>query len=173
MAGATSCSYAANVAVPRAFSMLGTFLTASGFSTAASAPGLLISQRWATGGIARRVASKSYAPGSNGKRWHRADQAARDAQEDLSAHFRACSPTTRLLENRARATFENTGQISTALICGGSVETGLWRLVDGRSANLHRSLMKRSASSSRAALNRERFSRPTPNSGIVRNCRSK
>ena len=26
------------------------------------------------------------------------------------------------------------GQISTALICGGSVETGLWRSVDGRSA---------------------------------------
>ena len=36
----------------------------------------------------------------------------------------------------ARATFENTGQISTALICGGSVETGLWSSVDGRSANV-------------------------------------
>ena len=28
------------------------------------------------------------------------------------------------------------GQISTALICGGSVETDLWGLVDGQSANL-------------------------------------
>ena len=48
----------------------------------------------------------------------------------------ACSPTTRLFENRARATLANTGQISTALICGGSAETGLGSLVDGRSANL-------------------------------------
>lgn len=35
-AGATSCSYAANVADRRVYSMLGTFLTASGFSPAAS-----------------------------------------------------------------------------------------------------------------------------------------
>jgi hypothetical protein len=42
----------------------------------------------------------------------------------------------RLLENRARATFEKTRQISTARICGGSVETGLSSLVVGRSANL-------------------------------------
>jgi hypothetical protein len=48
----------------------------------------------------------------------------------------APASTTGLFENRARATLENTGQISTALICGGSVETGLWSLVDGQSANL-------------------------------------
>jgi hypothetical protein len=43
----------------------------------------------------------------------------------------------RLLENRARATRENTARTSTAPICGGNAETGLWGLVDGRSANLH------------------------------------
>jgi hypothetical protein len=35
--------------------MLGTFLTAFGFSPAASAPGLLTNQQWATGGIALLV----------------------------------------------------------------------------------------------------------------------
>ena len=45
-----------------------------------------------------------------------------------------CSPITRPCESRARATLENTGQMSTGLICGGSAETGLWSLVDGRSA---------------------------------------
>jgi hypothetical protein len=39
----------------RVFSTLGTFLTVSGSSGAAGALGLLISQRWATGGIDRRV----------------------------------------------------------------------------------------------------------------------
>jgi hypothetical protein len=50
--------------------------------------------------------------------------------------FWARWPTTRLLENRARATLANTGQISTALICGGSVGADLGRSVAGRSVNL-------------------------------------
>src|SRR4029077_12183868 len=54
MAGATSCSDA-NVAARRVFFMLGTFMIASAFSPAANALGLLISQRWATGGIALLV----------------------------------------------------------------------------------------------------------------------
>ena len=53
----------------------------------------------------------------------------------------ACSPTTKLFENRERATFGNTDPISTALIWVGSVDTGLWRflwrLVNGQAANLH------------------------------------
>jgi hypothetical protein len=54
-ADATSCSYVANVAARRVFSMLDMriSITASGFSPAANAPGLLISRRWATVGIAR------------------------------------------------------------------------------------------------------------------------
>src|SRR5262249_20742686 len=46
----------------------------------------------------------------------------------------ARSPTTRLFESKARATLEKRRQKSTAIICGGSVETGLRSLVDGRSA---------------------------------------
>ena len=46
----------------------------------------------------------------------------------------ACSRTTRVFENRVRATLEKRGQNSTALICGDSVETGLRSLEYGRSA---------------------------------------
>jgi hypothetical protein len=46
-------------------------------------------------------------------------------------------PTTRLFESRAPATLEKTGQISTALVCGGNVEVGLQCSVGGRSANFH------------------------------------
>ena len=58
MAGATSCSCAANVAAPRASAMLDVriTITVSGFSPAPNARGLLVSQRWATGGIALLVA---------------------------------------------------------------------------------------------------------------------
>jgi hypothetical protein len=43
-----------------------------------------------------------------------------------------CSPTTRRFEN---PTLEKIGQNSTVVICGGSVETGLVSLVDGRFAH--------------------------------------
>ena len=132
MAGATSCSYAANVAARRASSMLGTFLTASGFSPAASAPASPISPRWATVGIARRVGSRNYARGFNGKR-----------VAPCPSGREGCTsgPTTRLLEN-GRELRPNTGQISTALICGGSVEAGLQCSVDGQSANFHMAKQK-------------------------------
>jgi hypothetical protein len=55
MAAATSCSYAVSAAAPRACFMLGTFLTAFGFSLVANALGLLISSPWAIGGIALLV----------------------------------------------------------------------------------------------------------------------
>jgi hypothetical protein len=68
--GRTSCSRAANATAPRGSSMLGTTITitASGFSGAASVLASPISPPWATGGTARRVASRSYALGSNGAR---------------------------------------------------------------------------------------------------------
>ena len=82
-----------------------------------------------------RVESKSYAPAFNGA----ITVPSRSGREGCTSgrinESWARSPTTRLFENRARATLANTGQISTALICGCSAETGLGSLVDGRSAN--------------------------------------
>jgi hypothetical protein len=48
--------------------MLGITMTASGFSGAANVLASPISPQWATGGTARRGASRSYALGSNGAR---------------------------------------------------------------------------------------------------------
>jgi hypothetical protein len=64
--GDTSCSRAASATARRESSMLGISLTASGFSGAASVLASLISPQWATGGTARRGASKSYALASIG-----------------------------------------------------------------------------------------------------------
>ena len=61
MAGDTSCSRAASATARRESSMLGISVTASGFSGAANALVSPTSPQWATGGTARRVASKSYA----------------------------------------------------------------------------------------------------------------
>ena len=86
--------------------------------------------------IARRGASKNYAFGSNCALTRPCLSSGEACTSGRTNESWACSPTTRLLENRARATFGKTGQISTALICGGSVETDLQCSVDGQSANL-------------------------------------
>jgi len=90
-----------------------------------------------TAGIARRVESKSYAPGSNGKQVAQCLSSREECTSERTNESSACSPTTRLFGSKARATLQKTGQISTALICGGSVEAGLQCSVVGRSANLH------------------------------------
>jgi hypothetical protein len=120
------------------FFMLGTFMTASAFSTAANAPGLRINPLWGTVGIARRAASKNYAPGSNGKRLAPSRSGPEGCTSGHIDESWASLPTTRLFESRGRATLEKTGRISTALVCGGSAEAGLPRSVDGRSANHRR-----------------------------------
>jgi hypothetical protein len=92
---------------------------------------------WAVVGIARRVGLKNYVSDSNGALTVPCLSSPAACTGGHTSAFWACWPTTRLLENRARATLANTGQISTALICGGSAEPGLRSLVDGQSANLH------------------------------------
>ena len=136
MAGDTSCSRAVNATARRGSSMLGITMTASGFSGAANVLASPISPPWATGGIARRVGSKSYAPGFNGALTVPCLSSREGCTSGRISAFWRCWPTTRLCESRVRATLANTVQISTALICGGSVEAGLQCSVDGQSANL-------------------------------------
>jgi hypothetical protein len=66
----------------------------------------------------------------------------------------APASTTGLFENRTRATLANTGQISTVLTCGGSVEAGLQCSVDGQSANLGFCRVIRELSLARSAAER-------------------
>jgi hypothetical protein len=67
LAADTSCSRAPNATAQCAFCMRGTHTTASSFSVVANALASPISPQWATGGTARRVASRSCALGSNGE----------------------------------------------------------------------------------------------------------
>jgi hypothetical protein len=79
-------------------------------------------------------ASRNCAPDSNGALtvpWLLSREACTSGHSNESW---ARSPTAGLSENRARATLEKTVQKSTAIICGGNVEAGVGRLVDGRSA---------------------------------------
>ena len=96
-------------------------------------------------GIARRVASKSCARDFNGALTVPCLLSREACTSGRSNKSWACSRITKLLESRARATLEKTGQISIALIYGGSVEIGSPGLVDGRSANLHSASRKSGA----------------------------
>src|SRR5262245_13757049 len=130
MAGVTSFSSAPNVAAPRAFFTLATFLSAFGFSGAASAPGSLINPPWATLGTARLVRSRNYAHGCNGVA--RSTSGRDECTRRPITDFNKTLATTRPFENGARATRERTDQNSTALTYGDSVEIGLQCSVDGR-----------------------------------------
>jgi hypothetical protein len=110
-------------------------IIASCVSPAASVPGLPISPLWGTAGIALLVESKSYAHGFNGALTAPCLSSREACTTGPINESWVCSPTTRLFENRARATLERKGPTSIALISGASAEAGLWRLVDGRSAN--------------------------------------
>ena len=132
MAGDTSCSRAANATAPRGSSMLGISMTASGFSGAANVLASFISPQWATGGIDLRVASRSYALGSNGARMVPCRS---NREECISGHSRVfwgCLPITRPCESRGRVMLESTNHASIVFICGGNAGIDLLDLVVGQ-----------------------------------------
>src|SRR5262245_61737736 len=102
--------------------MLGISVTASGFSGAANVLASPISPQWATGGTARRVASRSYALASIGA--HTAPSRS-NREVCTSGHtsvFWGCLPTTRPCESRGRVMLESTNHTSTGSIYGGNAE---------------------------------------------------
>ena len=131
-AGVTSCSCATNATEQRASCMPGTRTTAFGFSVAANAPASPISLRWATGGTARRVVSRSCALGSNGARTVRCRSNREVCMSGPTSVSWGCLPTTRRYESRGRVTLKNTGHVSIVPICGGNAEIDLLALVVGR-----------------------------------------
>jgi hypothetical protein len=134
MAGDTSCSRAANATARRGSFMLGITMTASGFSGAANVLASPISPRWATSGTARRVASRSYALGSNGARTVPRRSNREVCMSGHTSVFWGCLPITRPCESRGRVSLEGTDHASIVPICGGNAETDLPVLVDGRLA---------------------------------------
>jgi hypothetical protein len=130
--GITSCSRAMNAIAQRASCILGTQMTASGFSVAANALGSPISPQWATVGTARRVVWRNCALGSNGERAALCPSSHEACTRERTKGFWGCLPTTRRCESRGRVTLENTGQTSIVPICGGNAETDLLSLVAGQ-----------------------------------------
>jgi len=131
MAGDTSCPRAANATAPRGSSMRGITMTASGFSGAANVLASPISPQWATGGTVRRVASRSYALGSNGARTVRCQSNREVCMSGRTSVSWGCLLTTRPCESRGRVTLENTDDVSILPICGGNAEIDLLALVVG------------------------------------------
>src|SRR6516165_2856719 len=132
MAGDTSCSRAANATAPRGPSMLGITTTASGFSGAANALASPISPQWDTDGIVLRVASRSYALGSNGARTVPCRSSLEACMSGRTSVSWECLPTTRPCESRVRATLESMNHASIVFICGGNAGIDLLALVVGQ-----------------------------------------
>ena len=131
-AGVTSCSCATNATAQRASCMPGMRTTASGFSVAANAMASPISPQWAIGGTVQRVASRSYALGSNGARTVPCRSNREVCMSARTSASWGCLLTTRWCESRGRVTLGNTVQISIVPICGGNAETDLLALVVGQ-----------------------------------------
>jgi hypothetical protein len=132
LAGDTSYSHAPNATAKRASCMPGTRTTASGFSVAVNALASLISRQWATVGTARRVVSRSCAPGSNGARAVPCRSNREVCMSGRTSVSWGCLPITRRCESWGRVTPENTDQISIMLICGGNAEIDSLALVGGQ-----------------------------------------
>jgi hypothetical protein len=134
MAGDTSCFRAANATAPRGSSMLGSTatITASGFSGAANVLASPISPQWATGGTARRVASRSYALGSNGRCMAPCRSNREACMRGHTGVFWGCLTSMRRCEGRGRVTPDTTDQISIVPTYGGNAETDLLALAVGR-----------------------------------------
>jgi hypothetical protein len=122
-AGVTSCSCAANATAKRVSFMLGTGTPAYGFSPAANALTSLISPQWAIGGTVRRVASRSYALGSNGAGTVPCRSNREVCMSGHTSVFWECLPITRPCESRGRVMLESTNHASIVSIYGGNAET--------------------------------------------------
>ena len=132
MAGGTSCSRAASATARRESSMLGISLTASGFSGAANVLASPISPQWDTDGIVLRVASRSYALGSNGAVMVPCRSNREVCISEHTSVFWGCLPITRLCESRARVMLGSTNHASIVSIYGGNAEADLLASVVGQ-----------------------------------------
>ena len=112
--------------------MLGISTTASGFSGAANALASPISPQWDTDGIVLRVASRSYALGSNGARTVPCRSSLEACMGGRTNVFWGCCPTTRPCERRGRVMLESTNHASIVFICGGNAGIDLLALVVGQ-----------------------------------------
>src|SRR4029434_176677 len=83
----------------------------------------LISPQWATGGTARRGASKSYALGSIGARMVPCRSNREVCMSGHTSVFWGCLPITRPCESRERVMLESTNHASIVSIYGGNAET--------------------------------------------------
>src|SRR5262249_28515456 len=111
---------------------LGISMTASGFSGAANVLASPISPQWVTGGTARRVALKSYAPGSNGARMVPCRSNREVCMSGRTSVFWGCLPITRPCESRGGVMLESTNHASIVSIYGGNAEADLLASVVGQ-----------------------------------------
>jgi hypothetical protein len=102
------------------------------FLVAANALASPISRQWATIGIARRVAWRSYLLGSNGSRAAQSRSNREVCMSGRTSVSWGCLPITSRCESEGRVTPENTDQSSIVLTCGGNAEIDLLTLVVGR-----------------------------------------